>query len=47
MCHEYQSRVWDRAPTTEEDESEDDIPEFANEEGSDDVEVLTDGGDDS
>lgn len=46
MCHEYRSRVWDRARTDEDDETEEDLPEFANEEGGDDVELLTDGGDD-
>ncbi|WP_164471762.1 hypothetical protein [Halosimplex salinum] len=45
MCHEYTSRVWDRE--RDEADSEDDVPEFLNEEGSDDLEVLTDGGDES
>mgnify|MGYP000283052404 CR=1 FL=1 len=47
MCHEYRSRVWDRAREDDEDETEDDMPAFANEEGSEDVELLTDGGDES
>ncbi|WP_436926510.1 hypothetical protein [Halosimplex amylolyticum] len=44
MCHEYTSRVWDRDRDEAEAETEDDLPEFLNEEGGDDVEVLTDGG---
>ncbi|QLH81914.1 hypothetical protein [Halosimplex pelagicum] len=49
MCHEYTSRVWDREPEDErrDSESADELPDFANEEGSEDVEVLTDGGDES
>ncbi|WP_459191736.1 hypothetical protein [Halosimplex sp. J119] len=43
MCHEYTSRVWDR--DRDEAEAEEDLPEYLNEDGSDDVEVLTDGGD--
>jgi hypothetical protein len=50
MCHEYTSRVWDReradSEAEPESESADELPSFANEEGSDEVEVLTDGGDD-
>jgi hypothetical protein len=45
MCHEYTSRVWDRDQADEDTETDDEMPEFANEDG-DDVEVLTDGGDD-
>ncbi|WP_436909567.1 hypothetical protein [Halosimplex marinum] len=49
MCHEYATRVWNREPEDEEREPEsaDEMPAFANEEGSEDVEVLTDGGDES
>ncbi|QLH77377.1 hypothetical protein HZS55_08760 [Halosimplex rubrum] len=47
MCHEYASRVWDRESENRESESDDDLPAFADEEGGDDVEVLTDGGDES
>jgi hypothetical protein len=46
MCHEYTSRVWDREPE-DEAETDDEMPEFVNEEASDDVEVLTDGGDEA
>jgi hypothetical protein len=43
MCHEFSGRSWD---SVDEHETEDDeeTPEFLNETGSDDVEVLTDGG---
>jgi len=46
MCHEYTSRVWDRDRESDEEEAEpvDDLPEFANEEGSEGVDILTDGG---
>ncbi|WP_167837335.1 hypothetical protein [Halosimplex halophilum] len=47
MCHEYTSRVWDREPEDEEAETDDEMPGFANEGGNEDVEVLTDGGDES
>ena len=45
MCHEYTGRAWNREYT--DDEETEDAPSFLNEEGSDDVEVLTDGGDES
>ena len=45
MCHEYTGRGWQRTRTESEDEEE--TPSFLNEEGGDDVEVLTDGGDES
>lgn len=43
MCHEFSGRSWD---SVDERETEDDeeTPEFLNETGSDDIEVLTDGG---
>jgi hypothetical protein len=45
MCHEYTSRAWDREPeSVETDEERDETPEFANDEGGDEVELLTDGG---
>ncbi|QPV64036.1 hypothetical protein I7X12_05245 [Halosimplex litoreum] len=47
MCHEYTARGWDREPAEPETESDDELPEFANEAGSEDTEVLTDGGDES
>jgi len=43
MCHEYTARDWNSEPDQETDEDEE-TPEFLNESG-DDVEVLTDGGD--
>lgn len=46
MCHHYDfdtDRTYDRADA---DDEEDDLPSFAKEESADDVEVLTDGGDD-
>lgn len=43
MCHEYTSRVWDREREDETTDSDEEMPEFANDEGGD-VEVLTDGG---
>ena len=42
MCHEFGGRVWN---SDVEADDEDETPEFLNEEG-DDVEVLTDGGED-
>ena len=46
MCHGYErdARDWyrEREETAEED---DELPEFLNEEGAEDVEILTDGGD--
>jgi len=47
MCHEYTSRVWDREYESVEsdDESDEETPAFLNEEGGDEVELLTDGGD--
>ena len=47
MCHEYTARVWDREREDEDGESEDGMPKYLNEESSGDVEVLTDGGDES
>jgi|GEM_PF-2226129 len=46
MCHEYASRVWDRDRESEQREAEsaDGLPAFANEEGGEDVDILTDGG---
>ncbi|MEF8852753.1 MAG: hypothetical protein V5A44_08875 [Haloarculaceae archaeon] len=40
MCHEYTGRAWNRERTEDEEET----PSFLNEEGADDVEVVTDGG---
>jgi len=47
MCHEYTSRAWDREHELidADEESDDGTPEFANEDGGDEVELLTDGGD--
>ena len=45
MCHEHTGRAWNREYTDE--DAEEDQPSFLNEEGGDDVEVLTDGGDES
>ena len=42
MCHEYTARAWNRENFESEDEEE--TPSFLNEEGADDVEVVTDGG---
>jgi hypothetical protein len=51
MCHGHASRVWDREPADAEAESEsdsaDELPSFANEDGSEEAEILTDGGDES
>ena len=47
MCHEYTARVWDREREDEDAEREEEMPEYLNEEPSGDVEVLTDGGDES
>jgi hypothetical protein len=48
MCHSYDARRWTR--TVEEDPEEPDDPEeepsFLEDEPADDVELLTDGGDD-
>jgi hypothetical protein len=43
MCHEYTGRAWNSERFEREDEDEE--PSFLNEENADDVEVLTDGGD--
>jgi hypothetical protein len=47
MCHHFDSRRWDERTTLEEtDESEEaETPEFLAEEAAEDVDLLTDGGD--
>ena len=44
MCHEYARSAWNRERDDSEAEAEEELPEFLNEEGNEDVEVLTDGG---
>jgi len=48
MCHEYTSRVWERElaerKADDDGDEEERTPEFLNDEGGDDVELLTDGG---
>ncbi len=44
MCHGYEGRDWSYA-TDEESEEETDTPSFLSDEAADDVEILTDGGD--
>jgi hypothetical protein len=50
MCHHYDARGWEDRTTvdeeTEEPESEPETPEFLAEEAAEDVDLLTDGGDD-
>jgi hypothetical protein len=48
MCH-HRGDIpeWTREETAEADEEDDELPEFLNEEASDDLTVLTDGGDES
>lgn len=43
MCHEFGRRAWNREPEPEEEADE--TPEFLNEDAPEDVELLTDGGD--
>ena len=49
MCHHYEStREWTWELEEESvEEDDDELPEFLNEEGNEDVEILADGGDDS
>jgi hypothetical protein len=44
MCHGHGGRRWSRNVESEETE-EDDEPSFLNDETAEDVEILTDGGD--
>lgn len=48
MCHSYDARRWTRTPEEdlEEPEEPDEEPSFLDEEPAEDVELLTDGGDD-
>lgn len=48
MCHSYDARRWNRTAEQESEESEepDENPSFLDEEAAEDVELLTDGGDD-
>jgi len=48
MCHSYDARRWTRSTEedTEEPDEPDEEPSFLDEERADDVELLTDGGDD-
>jgi len=46
MCHEFDYRAWSR-DTEEEAEEEADEPSFLNDEPAEDVEILTDGGDEN
>jgi len=43
MCHEYRRRTWNS--DSEPEETEDETPEFLNDDAPEDVELLTDGGD--
>jgi len=45
MCHGFEGRDWSRETEEESDET-DDEPSFLNDEPADNVEILTDGGDD-
>jgi len=48
MCHSHEFDTdWTRDHEDEEAESDDELPSFATEEEGDDVEVLTDGGDEA
>lgn len=45
MCHSYDARRWTRTAEDDPEEPEDE-PSFLDEEPAEDVELLTDGGDD-
>lgn len=49
MCHEYAASdwVWDADEPEETAESDDETPEFLNEESEVNAELVTDGGDES
>lgn len=47
MCHEYFSRDWSRETDETTEEADDELPGFLNEEASEDVEIVTDGGDEA
>ena len=48
MCHHFDERRWEEQPTDDplDADEESETPEFLAEEPADDVELLTDGGDD-